>query len=241
MRAQSGHETTSHRAAVMYFRADGKTRFKSLALRLGNCHHFAMNLDIEDVFAGVFGSILGRALLFLLAVWLGCSIGAAGSIVGAMLLERAFLIEGLHLLWASPILIFSVWGLLNIPFLLFAFIYFIRSEDAGFRAWGIIVGVESLMVMAGWASYFAREWLPITAAWLTWALLLTMVETGVWLIYQAGVNAWARDIGTLRAANAQRRAQRESEEDDRIHHSENVVAPSDLADSPLLADVPSKP
>jgi hypothetical protein len=175
-----------------------------------------MNIDVEDVFAGVFGSILGRSILFVLAVWLGCAIGAAGLIVGMMVLERSIMLHQLHYLWASPLLIFSMWGLLNIPFLLFSFIYFIRSENAGYRAWGIIVGVESLLVMAGWAGDFAKEWLPITAAWLTWALILAMVETGVWLIYQAGVNSWARDIGALRAANAQRRALRESEENARI-------------------------
>ena len=176
-----------------------------------------MNLDIEDIFAGVFGSIIARGILFLLAVWIGCSIGAGALMAGVFISEGSIQLENLGLyLVGSPLLIFSTWGLLNIPFLLFAFIYFIRSEGAIYRAWGIVVGVESLAVMAGWASTFVIGWLPLVASWIIWAVLLGMLETGVWLIYQSRVNAWARDLGMLRASSAQRRAESEAEEHARM-------------------------
>ncbi|MEX1114195.1 MAG: hypothetical protein WEB53_03030, partial [Akkermansiaceae bacterium] len=88
-----------------------------------------MNLDIEDIFAGVFGAIIARAILFLLAVWSGCSIGAGALMAGVLIGEGSLQVGQLGLyLFASPLLIFSVWGFLNSFFLLFAFIYFIRSE-----------------------------------------------------------------------------------------------------------------
>lgn len=176
-----------------------------------------MNLDIEDIFAGVFGSIIARGILFLLAVWIGCTIGAAALMAGVCISEGSLQWGSLGFyLFASPLLLFSVWAFLNIPFLLFAFIYFIRSEGPIYRAWGIVVGVESLAVMAGWASTFVTGWLPLVASWIIWAVLLGMLETGVWLIYQSRVNAWARDLGMLRAASAQRRAEKEAEEHARI-------------------------
>lgn len=176
-----------------------------------------MNLDIEDIFAGVFGSIIARGILFLLAVWLGCTIGAAALMAGVFISEGSLQVGrlGFYLI-ASPLLLFSVWAFLNIPFLLFSFIYFIRSEGPIYRAWGIVVGVQSLAVMAGWASTFVVGWLPLVASWIIWAVLLGMLETGVWLIYQSRVNAWARDLGMLRAASAQRRAEKEAEEHARI-------------------------
>lgn len=43
-----------------------------------------VNVDIEDILAGIFGSMLGRILLFMLAVWLGCSIGVTALVAGSM-------------------------------------------------------------------------------------------------------------------------------------------------------------
>jgi hypothetical protein len=150
-------------------------------------------------------------------VWLGCTIGAAALMAGVCISEGGLQIGRLGFyLFGSPLLLFSVWAFLNIPFLLFAFIYFIRSEGPIYRAWGIVVGVQSLAVMAGWASTLVIGWLPLVASWIIWAVLLGMLETGVWLIYQSRVNAWARDLGMLRAASAQRRAEKEAQEHARI-------------------------
>ncbi len=53
-----------------------------------------MELDIEDVVAGAVGSVLGRFVLFLVAVWLGCSVGVLGIIAGMMVEEGAWMIGG---------------------------------------------------------------------------------------------------------------------------------------------------
>jgi len=172
-----------------------------------------MNIDVEDVLAGALSSIIGRAILFVFAMWLGCTIGGMSLIVGMIVQEGTWQLGGVYQwLWASPMLLFSQWGFLNFPFLIFAFIYFIRSENAGYRAWGIILGVESLMVMLGWCKYPMQPGWPIVSAWLTWALVLAMVETGVWLLYQHQVNIWAREMGMLRSEIAQRRAEKVAKE-----------------------------
>lgn len=177
-----------------------------------------MNIDVEDVIAGALGSIIGRVILFALAVWLGCTLGGMSLIVGTIVQEGTWKLgEVYQWLWASPVLIFSQWGFLNFPFLMFSFIYFIFSEGAAHKAWGIILGVESLMVMLGWCKYPMQSGWPIASAWLTWAIILGMVETGVWLLHQHRVNTWAREMGMLRSEIAQRRAEQEAKENIRIN------------------------
>lgn len=175
-----------------------------------------VHLDIEDVFAGAVGSVFGKFILFVVAVWLGCSVGAAGMAVGAMVDAGTWRHLNGFWIWASPLLLFSIWALLNIPFLLFFLIRFIRDEGDGFLAWGIVIGVESLVVMAGWAHVFVHGWRPLTCAWFAWLILLIMLETGIWLIRQHLLNCWARNLGMLRAENAMRRALKEEQERSRM-------------------------
>ena len=49
-----------------------------------------------------------------------------------------------------------------------------------------------------------------------------MVEQGTcfWLIRQMGINQWAREIGILRATNAQRLAAKEAEERERMRQEQ---------------------
>ena len=172
-----------------------------------------MQLDVEDVFAGVFGSMLGRALCFVLAVWTGCLIGAAGLTVGGIAAAGRFPPAALRgYLGHAPLLLVSMWGVLNVPFLLFSFIYFIRSELLGWRAWGWVIALQSLTVMAGWAKSELHGGLPLAAGWLAWLVLLVMVEAGVWLVFQMARNRWARQLAELRAENARRSAEREAEQ-----------------------------
>jgi hypothetical protein len=175
-----------------------------------------MQLDIEDVIAGAIGSVIGRVLLFCAAVWLGCSIGAAGMIVGEMIHSRTWDVSIGFWIWASPLLIFSVWWPLNIPFVFFALIHFIRSESAGCRAWGVIVGVESLAVMAGWTHVFVSGWIPLGCAWLAWAVLLAMLETGVWSIPRMCHKRWACELEALHANHERRRVEVVAAERERI-------------------------
>jgi hypothetical protein len=48
-----------------------------------------------------------------------------------------------------------------------------------------------------------------------------MIGTGLWLVRQHLINLWARDMAMLRAENAQRRAERESEERRRMELEED--------------------
>jgi hypothetical protein len=172
-----------------------------------------VQVDIEDILAGALGSVVGRFLLFVAAAWLGCTVGAAALVAGHVV-ETGMWTIGIFgpWIWASPLLLFSSWALLNIPFLLYFLLRFIREEGDDFLTWGIVAGVQSLAVMAGWANDFVHGWLPLAAAWLVWLILLTMLGAGIWLIRQHLINSWARDIGMLRAEIARKRAVTEDEE-----------------------------
>jgi hypothetical protein len=167
-----------------------------------------MQLDVEDIFAGVFGSILGRWFLFVVAVWIGCWVGVVGLLAGNYF-GGASPSPGnlIGFLLFAPTLLLSLWGVANVPFLLFSFIYFIRSESIGYKAWGIVIAVESLTVMAGWAKEPFGGSLAHLVPWLAWLVGLVMAETGVWLIAQVARNRWVRQLEELKAENAQRNAE----------------------------------
>ena len=110
-----------------------------------------MNLDIEDILVGAVASLTGRFFLMVAAIWIGSSIGAAGLVVGHMVENQTLAPhDALWLILASPLLQFSVWALLNIPFVGFMLYHFIREEGDSYLMWGIVLGVESLLAMAGW-------------------------------------------------------------------------------------------
>lgn len=181
-----------------------------------------MQLDIEDVIAGAIGSLLGRFFLLLAAIWIGCSIGALAMVTAGIL--GSGMRDFSAILWvpASPLLIFSSWALLNIPFLLIITLYFLRNEDAGYLAWGIIAGVESLAVMAGWAHHFCDGWTEIASAWVIWLILLASLLSGVWFIRQFFINRWAQEIAVVRAENSQRIAEQETLERLRIQREKEL-------------------
>ncbi|MGL4400329.1 MAG: hypothetical protein ACRCXD_10705 [Luteolibacter sp.] len=171
-----------------------------------------MDLDVEDVMASALGSVLGRMALFLVAVWLGCCIGAAGIVAGSMAEMGTWRVNILWGLWGGPLLLFSSWAFLNIPFLMFTLLRFVRDEGDSYLTWGIVIGVQALVVMLGWVGDFVDDGVPLIVAWATCLLLLTMIGTGIWLVRQHLLNLWARDMAMLRAENAQRLAEREAEE-----------------------------
>src|SRR6478672_793388 len=167
-----------------------------------------MDLDIEDVVAGAVGSVFGRFILFLVAVWVGCSVGVLGVIAGMMVEEGTWQVGGRTWFWLSPLLLFSSWAVLNVPFLFYQIVRFIRGDGDGYLTWGMVIAVESLVTMLGWAGDFAHEWLAKLVAWVVWLVILTMAGTGIWLVRQMMINRWAQEMGMLRAANAQRRAEK---------------------------------
>ncbi len=171
-----------------------------------------MNLDVEDIFAAAIGGVFGRLVLFIVAIWLGCCIGGAGIVAGSMADAGTWRVNSILWLWAGPLLLFSAWAFLNIPILFYLLVRFVRGEGDSYFTWGLVIALDSLVVMLGWVQSFVNGWLPMSIAWATWLVLLVMLETGIWLIRQYLINLWARDLAMLRAANAQQRAQRESEE-----------------------------
>ncbi len=175
-----------------------------------------MDLDVEDIIAGAVGSVLGRMVLFLVAVWLGSCVGGAGIAAGTMAEMGTLLVPTLLWMWAGPLLLFSSWAFINIPFLMYFLMRFVRGDGDSYLTWGIVIGVQALVVMLGWVRDFVEGWVPMIVAWTTWSVLLTMIGTGIWLVRQHLINLWARDMGILRAENAQLRAEREDEERQRM-------------------------
>jgi hypothetical protein len=171
-----------------------------------------MDLDVEDIITGAVGSVLGRLVLFVVAVWLGCCVGGAGIAAGSLVEGGTSPMQTLLWLWAGPLLLFSSWAFLNIPVTFYFLMRFIRGDGDSYLTWGIVIGMQALVVMLGWVRDFVDGWVPLTVAWTTCVMLLVMIGTGIWLVRQHLINLWARDMAMLRAENAQRRAEREDEE-----------------------------
>ena len=180
-----------------------------------------MQIDLEDILASTLGRILVQAFLFASAVWVGSTLGALALVAGVCVSSWHDALLWLTRVWASPLLLFSVWLFPNVIVLAGGVGYFLVSENAGFKAWGVVVALESFFVMAGWSMDLKSAW-PIAIAWISWLVLLGMVETGVWLVRQMLANRWARQLAVLNMENARCRADKEvverlrmSKQDDR--------------------------
>lgn len=167
-----------------------------------------MQLDLEDILAGTFGRVIKQALLFASAVWTGCIVGGLALVIGICGHSWQDALSNLSMIWASPLLLFSVWLFPNVVVLAGGVGYFITAENAGFRAWGVLAGLESFFVMAGWFMELKSAW-PITIAWVAWLVIVGMLETGVWLISQMLTNRRVRELAVLNMENARRRAEME--------------------------------
>lgn len=180
-----------------------------------------MQIDLEDILTSTVGRILVQIFLFASAVWVGCTLGALGLVAGVCVTSWHDALGWLGAVWASPLLLFSVWLFPNIVVLCGGVGYFLVSENAGFKAWSVVVALESFFVMAGWAMDLKSAG-PIAIAWISWLLLLGMVETGVWLVLQMLTNRWARELAVFNMENTRRRAEQQlverlrlNKEDDR--------------------------
>jgi hypothetical protein len=168
-----------------------------------------MQLDPEDVFAGTFGRIALRFLLFVSAVWIGSMVGGAALAIGSSLDSWRSALSDIYWIWASPAFLVSTWLILNAFVLLGGLAYFMISESDGILAWGILAGLESFFVVAAWASELDKME-SILLAWISWLVLLVMIETGVWLIRQMLTNRWARQLAILNMENSRNNAEREA-------------------------------
>lgn len=179
-----------------------------------------MELDVEDVLLSTVGSVLGKFALFLVAVWIGCTLAAAGLVMGMMVDQGTWRISGGWWMWLSPLLLCSSWALLNIPFLIFYLVRFIRADENSYVTWGVVIAVESLAVILGWSRYFVHGVLPFIVAIAAWLLLLSSAEMGIWLVRRKLMKKWALEMELLREANAERRAEQVVVERERMRQEE---------------------
>jgi len=170
-----------------------------------------MQVDFEDVLAGAFGRI-GLLFLFLLsAIWVGCMIGCIARTIAEINLATLSIgvLTDLPLdMLRSPLYLINLWIVPNVGILALAVVILFVSESHGYGAWGIILGFESLCFMLG--SQFLHSGSSQWMAWLSWGILLIMVESGIWLTCQLRTNRWARAMAELSAENAMHRAEREA-------------------------------
>ncbi len=158
-----------------------------------------MNLDIEDVIASAVGSVIGRFVLFIAAVWLGCAI----SMVAVINATNAGLYfeESLWLILLSPFLLFSAWAVLNIPFLIFYLFRFLRGDGDSYRVFGLLIAVESVVCLLG---YGIQKWPEFIWTLVSWGILLAAVELIIWQIRSQLIRRWEHGIQQLREENARR-------------------------------------
>lgn len=174
-----------------------------------------MRLDVEDVLAGEFGRFFRMILFVLSASWVGSMIGGLAWFFGTWDLTPGNLVFALAALWSGPALLVSDWMIPNFGLLVLGITILFVTDHTGYAAWGTIVGLESVFALLG-TRYQHEPASVLVVAALSWLVLLVMVETGIWLVRQMMINKWAQEIWMLRAANAQRRAEKEVEERERM-------------------------
>lgn len=166
-----------------------------------------MKIDFGDVFASGIGFLFKQIFLFLLAIWAGCTAGAISLLAAACVNAGKFIPDALAILIASPMLLLSLWIIPNVLFLGIAGFWFARSDDRPYLSWGIVAGIEALIVVLGHLEEVSDSWLPLTVAWVVCISLMGMVGTGLWFLRQWHINRWACELTMLKAENAVRRSE----------------------------------
>jgi hypothetical protein len=166
-----------------------------------------MKIDIGDVFASGIGWLFKQLFLFVASIWLGTFIGGAAVLAGRLADGWSFDTDYLAY---SPVLLLSLWLIPNVCFLGAAIYWFVREETETTLACGILIGVESLVAVAGGVKWI-HGWLPLTTTWTTCLVLIGMAGTGLWFFRQWQINRWAAELVALKAENAARRAELKEE------------------------------
>ncbi len=153
------------------------------------------------------GSVLGRIVLLFVylasSIWVGSAIGAVARMAGDIDVAAGIYFPDFLDLWRAPYLLINIWLVPNFAILAVAITYLMLTGNLGYAAWGSIVGLESLFAMTGYGSDFYSSG-NMLVAWISWLVLLAMLETGLWLIHKMQVNRWAQELAMLRAENAMR-------------------------------------
>jgi hypothetical protein len=171
-----------------------------------------VNLDIQDVLANAIGSVIGRFLMFLMAAWLGCVLGFLSLAAGLMAEDGPWNVSIPPLwIWASPLLLLNSWALLNFPILLFLLARFIREDGDDCVTLGIVVAMESLAVMLGWAHELTSGG-ALAISWCAWLTFAFMCGSALWLMRCWLMNSQLYRLARLRERIARKRIQFEKQE-----------------------------
>ncbi len=123
-----------------------------------------MKAGIIDLFVDSFGWVLGKTLLFALAVMGGLAIGGFGlwAATQAVSGEFAFQAGGIpvfhHLSWVTALLP-------QILLLFWAGMVFVRSEMAEMKHWGQVAAIQALLMVGCFARALPDGMLPQILAW----------------------------------------------------------------------------
>jgi len=172
-----------------------------------------MKIDFGDVFASGIGWLVKQLLLFLLAIWTGCTTAAVALSIGSFACGQGV---DFGLILVSPLLLLSLWLIPNLCFLAAAIYWFIRNETSSYTAWAVLATVETFICLAGWAKDL-DDGLGIGVAWGSSLVLLGMMGTGLWFIRQWHLNRWAGEMAMLKSENAMRRSELKD-----LHGTESV-------------------
>jgi len=165
-----------------------------------------MNPDFEDAFAKGCGWLPRRATFILSSLVVGSQVGGASLLAGIATAKGKFHGEMFLMFFASPVLLISNWLCLNIFVLIFALVWFWRSDALSFRGWGIFAGLESVFSVLGLINEVQGP-RAVIVTWVTWLLLNVMMGTGLWFLKQWQMNHWAGEIAMMKAENASRLAE----------------------------------
>lgn len=168
-----------------------------------------MQLDIEDVLASTVGRVFLLVFFMLSAAWVGSLIAGLAWFIGNWDLSVSYLLSEFPKPWVCPALLLSEWSFPSIAVLGAGIAILFVTDHIGYAAWGIFVGLESVFAMLG-TSYAHKPVGNLVLIFIAWLVVLTMVETGIWLTRQIRMNRWAHQMAALSAENSIRRAEREA-------------------------------
>lgn len=167
-----------------------------------------MKIDMVDVFAGGIGFLFKQIAVLALAICAGCLIGAGSLLVGELVQAGSLSRINFQVLPRNPIQLVLTWMLPNVICIGAAAFWMIRMEGRNCASFGIFAVIEGLIVIAGRIGRI-DGWLPLSAAWGTFAVIAGMMGAALWFLHQWQVNRWAGELAMLKAENAVRRSELE--------------------------------
>jgi hypothetical protein len=162
--------------------------------------------EADDLIAWLFDRQLSMFQFFASALWVG-SMASGLALCVPFFFQLKF--GMFFLVPLSPMLLFNILIVPNAALLALMCARYLTNDGLGFFAWGMLVAAESVFALLSVAEELrsVHEGVLVLICWL---VILTMVETGVWLIYQWRKNIWVRNLFEISAENSMRRAERDA-------------------------------